>query len=350
MQPIDYNNRVTLLQNELKNRKLDSFLVTNETNVTYLSGFYGHDSLLLLTKNRKFFITDSRYIEEAHDTLTGFDIKLVKHSTYKTIEVLIKKNRLKRIGFESMNLPYEAVVRLKNLIGPKLVPIKDLIEDLRSVKDDVELRLIKASIRLTKGVLDRILNFVKPGQSEYFLSRKIECEFIRENARTAFEPIVASGKNSSKPHARSSYAKISNNSFVMIDIGCNLNGYNSDLTRMIIIGEIKNKFKKMYDTVRRAQERAINKIRQGVRASDVDCAARNYIQSQGFGKYFGHSVGHGVGMDVHEGPSISKMSETILRIGMIFTVEPAIYIPKFGGVRIEDMVRVTERGCEILTR
>jgi len=347
----DYNNRARLLEGEIKRLKLDSFLVTNETNVSYLSGFRGHDSILLIAPGEKFFITDSRYVEQAKEELEGFEVKLVASSTYKTIEELVGKRRLKRIGFESMNLPYEVATKLKDLLGKtELLPVKNIVENIRAIKDRAEVGKIRDSISLTKGILDKIMAFIKPGLPEKHLSRVIELEFIKRGARPGFEPIVAAGANSSKPHAIPTDAKITNDSFVMIDIGCNLDGYNSDLTRMALLGKAKDKFKKIYNIVRTAKELAIGKIRPGAKISEIDLAARRYIQNNGFGKYFGHSLGHGVGMEVHEQPTISKVSEGALSPGMVFTVEPAIYIPKFGGVRIEDMVLVTDRGCEVLSR
>ena len=347
----DYNKRVRLLEGAIRNFKLDSFLVTNETNVSYVSGFRGHDSILLIVPGEKFFITDSRYVEQAREELEGFEVKLVASSTYTTIEELVGKLRLKRVGFESMNLPYEVATRLKDLLGKaELLPAKNIVENVRAIKDRGEVEKIRDSISLTKNVLDKIMSLIRPGLSEQYLSRTVELEFIKQGARPGFEPIVAAGANSSKPHAIPTDAKIADDSFVMIDIGCNLNGYNSDLTRMALLGKAKDKFKKIYNIVRTAKELAIEKIRPGVKISEIDIAARRYIQKNGFGKYFGHSLGHGVGMEVHEQPTISKVSKGILSPGMVFTIEPAIYIPKFGGVRIEDMVLVTDKGSEVLSR
>jgi len=347
---MNYERRICLFREELKRRRLDSFLVTNETNVSYLSGFWGSDAALLVTAaGRDFFLTDSRYIEEASLKIKGFEMRLVEESTYKTIRGLAKG--LKRTGFESMNLPYEVADRLKNILsGTSLVPIKDLVEGIRAVKEEAEVKLIKSSIRLAKSVLKRALGFVRSGVSEKSLSKRIEMEFMKDGARPAFEPIVASGPDSSRPHAKAGGRKVSKNSVVMLDLGCNLNGYNSDITRMIFIGRVNDKFKKIHGIVRKAQGLAMAAIRPMARIADVDTAARAYIEKEGYGRFFGHSLGHGIGLEVHEQPSISKNSEAVLRPGMVFTVEPAIYIPGFGGVRIEDMVLVTEKGCEVLTR
>lgn len=347
----DHEKRIAILRKEMDERSLDSFLVTNETNVSYLSGFEGRDSSLLITRYRKIFLTDSRYIEEAESELKRFDIEMVKVSNYETIDGLIRKNNLKKIGFESMDLPYEVVKRLKGMIGrSRLIACKGLIEAFRAVKDAGEIKLIRKSIRLTKKVLDKVLRELKPGLSEKYLSGQIEVEFINAGGRAAFPPIVACGANSSKPHARSGDTKIKKDSFVMVDIGCSLNHYSSDCTRMVLLGKVKEKLKRIYNIVHEAEEIAIGMIRPGVRISEVDLAARRHIEENGFGKFFGHSLGHGVGLEVHEKPAISRLNQDTLKPCMVFTVEPAIYIPGFGGVRIEDMVLVTENAHEVLTR
>ena len=349
--PTVFNRRLALLKDEMHKRRLDSFLVTKGVNVSYVSGFSGHDAVILVTPGKSFFAADSRYIEEAGDTVKGFEIRQVKRSLYEIIKDIAAKNKLRRLGFESMDLPYEVACRLKGFVAKGvLVPVKGLAEDLRTVKDAGEIALIKRSIRLTKDVFDRTAPFVRPGVSEESVARKIEIAFLASGARPGFDPIVAADANSSKPHAVPTARKISKNSFVMIDIGCMLKKYNSDMTRMITTGKVNGRMKKIYEIVRTAQSMAIDAIRPGEQAAKIDAAARGYIQKKGFGRYFGHALGHGVGMEVHEKPTISGVSDCLLRPGMVFTVEPAVYIPKFGGIRIEDMVLVTDTGCEILSR
>ena len=350
MREIDFEKRRAALRLELQRGRVDSFLITGQTNVSYLSGFEGHDSLILIGRDRNFFLTDSRYIEEARSGLKGFDIKLVRNSAYEVITKIASKHHLKRIGFEAMNLPYEVVEKLRGLMGKmRLVPLYGAMEKLRSLKDPTEIELIRRSVGLAKYVLDKIMRSVRPGVTEKSLSKNIEIEFMKNGARAAFDPIVASGSNSSKPHAQPRDAMIKNNSVLMIDMGCCLDYYNSDITRTLFLGNIENKFKKIYGVVKTAQLKAIEKIRSGIPASTVDRAARRYIESKGFGKCFSHSVGHGIGMEVHERPAISRTNTTRLAAGMVFTVEPAVYIPGVGGIRIEDMVMVTETGCVVLT-
>jgi Xaa-Pro aminopeptidase len=347
---MDYKRRIALLKDRIKASGLDSFLVTDDTNVAYLSGFSGHDSLILVTPKKTFFITDSRYIQEARKSLDGFTVELASSTAYVAVREIAKASGMKRLGFESMDIPYAAATRLKDsLAGIKFIAINSAVEELREVKEPAEVRSIIKSIALAKTVFRKTLSLIRPGATEQSLARYIETEFLKKNARTAFDPIVAAGANSSKPHAVPGPARIRNNSFVMIDMGCRLRGYCSDMTRTVLLGAMKDKFAEIYTVVREAQKRAIGKIRSGVRISEVDFAARGYIHSKGYGKYFGHSVGHGVGMKVHELPSVSRISKDFLKKGMITTIEPAIYIPGFGGVRIEDMVLVTDKGCEILT-
>ena len=343
--------RLEKLRVELKKRSLASLIVTSETNVRYLSGFKGGDSLIIITPDSQFFLTDSRYTEEAGDSVKGFTVVEVTTSTYDCLSEIIKKNRIKKIGFESLNLPYEIARRLAGCIRPaKLIPTKNIIENLRAVKDPAEITAIKRSADVTIDVLKKVVGKVRPGIPERSISDSIECEFIKRGARIAFDTITAHGRNCSKPHAHATEECIANNDVVMLDMGCKIGLYNSDITRMVFIGKVKNKIKEIYNIVSAAQNTAIEKIKPGVKISDIDLAGRGYIARKGYGKFFGHSLGHGIGMDVHEEPSISKRNDNILKSGMVFTVEPAIYLPKLGGVRIEDMVLVTDKGYEILTR
>ena len=346
----NYNKRVGSLLKILKKSGCDSFFVTDETNVTYLSGFLGKDSMLLVTPKKRFLITDSRYTEEARKTAPGFETVTVRHSTYDTVRELASANRLGRMAFESMNLPYEVANRLSSALGKtKLVPSRNSVEVIRSVKEPTEVAAIRRSIKLAKAVLGQAMKAARPGVEETNLANMIESWFVENGARMSFESIVASGKNAAMPHARPGKTKIRNNSFVMIDLGAKLGLYNSDITRMVTLGKQDSRFKKIYGIVAEAHDRAIATVRPGVRIAEVDNAARGHIERSGYGKFFGHATGHGVGMSIHEEPSVSRSNPAALEAGMVLTVEPAIYIPGFGGVRIEDMILVTEKGCKVLT-
>jgi Xaa-Pro aminopeptidase len=264
---------------------------------------------------------------------------------------IVKEARIKRLGFEAMNLPYAVAMRLKKILKKAdAVPVAGVVEKARSVKDAGEACLIKKAAALTGDVMRKVASSVRAGVTERSLASSAEREFVKRGAHPAFESIVAFSANSSKPHARPGEDRISKNGFVMIDIGGRLNGYCADITRMVFTGAVPSEIRKIYSVVSSAQKMAIERIRPGARISDIDCAARGYIKDKGYGKNFGHSLGHGVGLEVHEDPSISPLGEGRLEKGMVFTVEPAIYLPKVGGVRIEDMVLVTDNGCEVLTR
>ena len=352
MSVLNHKKRLSGLRNAIRSASLDSILVTNATNVSYLSGFRGTDAVMLVTADAGYFFTDSRYIEEAKKEITGhLNVKLVSESIFASINEIVKTKKLKALGFESMDLPYGVANKLKGLLSKTVfVPVKNLVESLRSIKDQDEIDRIRKAVKLAKEVFEKAAASIRPGVSEELIKRKIELELIIKGSACAFEPIIASGLNSSKPHARATSRYFKDNDFVMIDMGAKVDGYNSDFTRTIVIGRAQKRFLKIYETVSQAQRKAIDRITPGAKASDIDKAGRDHIKKNGFGKYFGHSIGHGVGMDVHEEPSISPSSKTRLAAGMVFTVEPAIYIPGFGGVRIEDMVLVTKSGCEILTK
>lgn len=329
----------------------DSLLVTTEENITYLSGFTGHDAVMLIGKNRNFFFTDARYAEEAEKTVLGFEIVQPKESLLATIGQIASNEKLRRIGFESANLPYAVYKKMKSFLKlKKLVPLTEAVEDARSVKDAQEIRLIENAISLTGKVFNRVTAGMKSEDTEASLAREIKTAFIVRGASAAFEPIVASGRNSSKPHAAAANKRIGNCSFIMLDLGCRIKGYCSDMTRTLRRGKTPILFNKIYSIVEKAHSAAIKKVRPGIAANEIDAAARAVISSAGYGKFFGHSTGHGIGLDVHEKPRISHISGMLLKAGMVFTIEPAIYLPGFGGVRIEDVVCVTADGCRVLTR
>lgn len=348
---MDHKKRLSALLKELEARKLDSFFVTSDINVFYLSGFAGHDSMLLITRRGSYLITDSRYIEEASRAVKGFEIVLVEKSIYDTVINIAREERLKKIGFEMMDLPYGAAHKLKGLLSPcNLLGVKGLIKTMRSVKDEAEVALVRASVGLLRDTFRKIEPKIKAGASEKSLAREVEISFIRKGGRSGFDPIIASGSNASKPHARPSDDMISADDMVMVDIGCALGGYNSDMTRMFTLGKVNGRLKEIYDIVSDAQAKAIEAVKPGASIASIDNAARSHITRYGYGRNFGHATGHGIGLEVHEDPTISRVCEGSLKSGMIFTVEPAIYLPGVGGVRIEDMVLVTDSGCEILTR
>ncbi len=342
--------RLAALDLALARKSLDALLVTDETNVSYLTGFRGNDSALLLARDARYFITDFRYIEEARTSLGGFEIVETRGSMYEAIGDIVRKKKLKRMGFESKNVVYAVHRALRRaLAGVRLAPLKDTVEILRQVKDPAELSLIKKAVTLARSIYARLMDSIEIGETEEGLAARIKTACIEKGASPAFDPIVAIDADASRPHAVPGRTKVKERCLLLVDWGVKANGYNTDMTRTTLFGRAGSTIRKMYDVVKKAQELAIKKVRPGVGASSVDAAARDYIAEHGFGKHFGHAVGHGVGQEVHEKPAIATHNHARLEAGMVFTIEPAIYVPALGGVRIEDMVVVTEGGCEVIT-
>jgi len=347
----------------LRRQGIDSFLVTKPENVRYLSGYTGDDVYLLLAKGKRFLITDSRYFLQAKKDAKDFEIIIAKGPLPQLLADLSAKLKIKKIGFESAHLTCLAHERIAEKLAAadvELTPLVDTVEDLRQIKDEAEIALIKDSVAILENAVLYFESTLKPGLSEndlasrtgYFI-RAVSPALSRKGgtsgARPSFEIIVASGTNSAFPHARPSDRIIRPNDIVLLDLGVSYEGYKSDLTRVFFLGKINVKQKKIYGIVKEAQRRSIKAIKPGAKISEIDGIARGFINDKGFGGRFGHSLGHGIGLEVHEGPSISSRNQAEIKPGMIFTVEPAIYLPKWGGIRIEDMVLVTKKGCEVLT-
>ncbi len=352
-----FYSRQKKLNQEIKKHNLDMLLITNQTNIFYLLGLKTEDSLLLAAAERYFFITDARFKEESKNYFNHFkNIQLIIESPQKPRKIIIQEIMAglgaKKIGFEAKNLSFFSYQNLKLSLGKKaiLVPVPGLVENLRIIKDKNEIDIIRRAVKITKEAFMYLGRILKPGQREVDLAREIEY-FIRLKGASgpAYDLIIASGKESSKPHAKISSQVIKNNNLIMADMGVVFKEYNSDLTRTFFLGKIPSNLKKIKEIVTLAQKRAIDLIKPGVEISLLDQAARGYIKSQGYGDNFVHSLGHGLGLAVHESPAISSRNKQKLEEGMVFTVEPAIYLPGQGGVRIEDVVLVTKKGCVVLS-
>lgn len=339
------------LRQILKRKKLNAIFISNRANVSYLSGFKGDGSFLLIDKDKRpLFITDFRYLEQAKNEVKGFEILCFKQPVIKKIPQVIRRYGLKKIGFESAHLSYKDTSMLNAKTKYKLIPTDGLIAKLRIKKTEAEIKIIRKSARIAAKALKKTINYIRAGMSELEIAGHLEWCIRKMGAeRGAFPTMVTSGANSSMPHAISSGKRIRRQEPIMIDCGCVFGGYNSDLTRTIFLGRINAQFKCMYNTIKEAQRKAISIIRPGVKISTVDKIARDHIRKKGYGKYFGHATGHGIGLEVHEAPTISDKNTKVLKTGMVFTIEPGIYIPGLGGVRIEDMVLVTNKSHKVLT-
>jgi Xaa-Pro aminopeptidase len=345
--------RIRNIYLKLSEKSLQGLIISLPANISYLTKYTSRDSYLLVSKRENVYFTDSRYTEEAKDFLNGIArIKKINGSVFKAIAQACQSLRLKRIGFEERYLPFAEYKKIQKELNEsaKLVPTYGLVEGLRQIKDSEELKKIKKAIQIAREALKFIQNFIRPGRKEIEVAAELE-RFVRyHGARSsAFDIIVASGPNSGFPHHLTSQRKIRDNEPVLIDIGTDYLGYKSDLTRVFFSGKINSLVRGIYDIVLKAQEKAISQIKPAVGIGEIDAAARQYITRKGYGGFFGHNLGHGIGLEVHEEPHISAKAQDKLMPGMVFTVEPGIYLPHKFGIRIEDIVLVTPRGCEILS-
>lgn len=338
-------------RNLLISNDLDGFLVTNLENVRYLSGFTGSDATLVLTKDQKHLLTDSRYITQAQGETHGYDIiEYVKKE--QGIADAVLACQIERLGFESQHMTYALYADLgAKLPKTHLVPLDEEIRTVRIRKDSSEIRSLRKAIAIAEQAFLNNLHMIRPGIAEKELAQEMEFEMRRLGAESiAFETIAASGYRGALPHGKASEKRLEKGDLIVIDFGVRFNGYHSDQTCTVSLGNPTPEQRKVYSIVKEAHDRAISSIRSGVAFREIDRAARQYIEEQGYGSRFQHGLGHGVGLAVHEEPRISFDSPGVAETGMVFTVEPGIYIPEWGGVRIEDMVLVKREGCEVLTQ
>ncbi len=342
--------RVKSLRLELEKRSLDGLLLTDIKNIRHLTGFTGSAAFALITMDSAWFLTDSRYTAQARQEVKGFRFRIYKKALDAIVE-LVKVQRIKSLGFEGNNLSYDNYLKFKKALGAvRLRSVPEIPAGLRLRKDSAEIARIKASAAILDAGYLKAMEVIRDGTIEKDAALQIEMAFREAGADgLAFDTILASGPRGALPHGRASDKPVRKGELVVVDMGVAKDGYNSDETRTLCVGKAGREEKKIYQIVKDAQGRAIDLIRPGVRAAAVDKAARGCIEGAGYGRYFGHGTGHGVGLDVHEGPNIGPTSTDVLDEGMVLTVEPGIYIPGWGGVRIEDMVLVVKDGFEVLT-
>jgi len=339
----------------LKDTGVSAFLVTDETNVSWLTGFSGDSSWVLIAAGKCVLVSDSRYEEQIAEECPGLEM-LIRRTDQKLTQVscdLVNSMKSKRLGVEGHVITLETRDALaSSLAGTELVPISMRIEnELRSIKDAEEIAETRHAVMIAARGLDFLRATLRPDQTERDVAYELEHAMRKIGAASvSFPPIIASGDRAALPHYRPEDRKVGDSDMLLIDWGAQPpSRYKSDLTRMLVFGKPSAKFAKVYNTVLEAQKRAIALIRPGAKCGEIDLAARSYIADQGFGKRFGHSLGHGIGLNIHEQPRLAPNNETLLKPGMIVTVEPGIYLPEWGGVRIEDDVLVTKDGCEVLS-
>ncbi|MFN7251158.1 MAG: M24 family metallopeptidase [Anaerobacillus sp.] len=343
--------RLVQLRKKLKENEIDGILVTSSYNRRYITGFTGTAGVALISEKEAKFITDFRYIDQASEQAENFEIVQHKASIIEEIANQLNELGIKKLGFEKSYVSFAQYEEYKvNFANSQLVPVSGIIEDLRLLKDEREIKILKDAAKIADAAFDHIITYIKPGLTELDVSNELEF-FMRKQgaASSSFDIIVASGIRSAFPHGVATNKIIKKGELVTLDFGAYYKGYCSDITRTVAVGKPSSELEKIYQTVLEAQLRGMNGIKPGMTGKEADAITRDYITVQGYGEYFGHSTGHGLGMEVHEGPGLSMKSDTILKPGMVVTVEPGIYISGVGGTRIEDDTVITENGNESLT-
>jgi len=343
--------RILKVLSRLNSLNVDALLFLDIKNVRYLTGFTGSDGALLIGKRHKLLMVDGRYTNQAKREVHGVEIFQYREKI-EGIEAVISDNSLKSIGFESTAMNVTTFLKLKKILkAVKLTPMSHEIDTIRTVKDKTEIAYIRKAGEIASEALSALCDYIKPGVTEKDIAVELDYRMARNEAeQVSFSTIVASGVNSSQPHAAPGSRKIRNGDIVMIDYGAVYHGYHSDETCTFIVGRADKKQKEVYSLVKEAHDRAFAAVKAGASCKEIDRIARTCIESKDMGKYFTHGTGHGVGLDVHEAPRIADKSEHILEEGMVVTIEPGVYIPDLWGIRIEDMVLVKKNGFEVLTK
>jgi len=336
--------------------KIDALLVSAPPNVRYLSGFTGDNGLLLVTPGdtpaSQTLFTDPRFTIQAAEECTC-EVKIVSKTPLDQGALqTIRRRRIKRLGFEASRILFEVHQRITKSLprGVTLKPIGPVVEKLRMVKSDDEIARIRRSVLTNSEAFEKAVRSIRPGARESSIAAELEYQMRHLGAeKAAFETIVAMGPRSALPHAQPTARKLAGDELLLIDMGACQDGYMSDMTRVLFLGKPSRRVRTMYNAVLKAQLAAIDAVRPGVTAAHVDRAARRVLETEGLGKEFVHSTGHGLGLEIHEGPRLGRRDKTKLETGMAITIEPGAYVRDFGGIRIEDTVLVTKNGCEVLT-
>lgn len=337
---------------QLPEHGLDAMLVTSAPGERYAVGFEG-EGWVLVSRDGARYSTDGRYIEAARQQVTGAEIVLTERgqSHLALAREEIRRRGLKRVGFESGRVSADELGRWKDSLPCELVAAQGLLDGLRAAKDEEELARMRQAQRITDEAFREILNFIRPGLTEQEVAARLVYELLRRGGRrVSFDPIVAAGANGSMPHAVPGETVIQPGMFVTMDFGCVYEGYCSDMTRTVAVGQPTDEMERVYHTVLEAQRAGIAAARAGVTGSEVDRAARQAIQQAGYGSFFSHSFGHSLGLEIHESPNASPSEHTVFPAGAVISAEPGIYLPGHFGVRIEDVLVLREGGCEDITQ
>ena len=338
------------LREQLKNEEIDALLITNPYNRSYMTQFTGTAGVAIVSAEDAVFITDFRYTEQAEKEIEGYRIVQHTKTIIEEVAIQVKGMNVKTIGFEKDDMAFGLYEQYEKEIEADLKPVAGLVENLRMVKTADEIAILQKAAKIADDAFEHIITYIRPGITELDVSNELEF-FMRKQGATSssFSIIVASGLRSALPHGVATDKVIESGDFVTLDYGALYEGYISDITRTVAVGEPSDKLKEVYAVVLEAQELALKGIKPGMTGIEADAIARDHITSKGYGEAFGHSTGHGIGMEVHEAPGLSFRSNTVLEPNMAVTVEPGIYLPGIGGVRIEDDIIMTEDGNKRLT-
>lgn len=331
---------------------LDAVVLFNPPNIRYLCGFTGSDGALVATPETDCFLTDSRYTTQARGEVQAAEIREYQIKLDGVVEWL-REQGVRRVGFEAETLSFAAAGRLreKGDDGWEWIAVEKAIPALRGIKDEEEISALCEAARLNAEAFAEVMPQIRPGVREREIALALEFALKRLGGEEkAFDFIVAGGERGAMPHGIASDRELRSGELVTLDFGTRFRGYHSDETVTVALGEVSSQMREIYDTVLEAHDLAMAAVRPGVPLREIDAVARRHIAAKGYGSFFGHGLGHGVGLEVHEFPTVSSRSEDVAREGMVFTIEPGIYLPDLGGVRIEDTVRVTADGCLALTR
>ncbi|NLI91866.1 MAG: aminopeptidase P family protein [Peptococcaceae bacterium] len=342
--------RIDKLRQAMTENELPAVLITSSPNVFYFSGFTGTNGTLFITMDRKYLLTDFRYIEQAEKEANGFEV--IRVDSEPSVEIGKLSEGLQSIGIEENTLSWAEYRRFKEAAGNcRLADASEIFNRLREVKDPAEIEILRKAIRITDEAFAMILDRLKPGVQEEEIALELEFSLRRLGASgRSFDYIVASGGRSALPHGVASSKKIIAGEAVTLDFGAKYQWYCSDMTRTVFIGQPEAKYRELYRIVLEAQEAAIQALKPGMTGKEADAVARDVIGKAGYGDFFGHGLGHSLGLEIHETPRLNTRENKVLEPGMILTVEPGIYLPGWGGVRIEDVILVTNFGAEVLTQ
>lgn len=345
-------HRVEKLKNLFAGNDIDGMMITKAENRRYITGFTGSAGIVIISENRNILITDFRYLEQAAAQAPNFEIYDLTKDIAVMVAEVVQELGIKKLGFETQGMNFfEYGQYASQLTGDiQLVPLDKFVEGLRMVKDEDEIALIKKAAEIADAAFEHIITFIKPGLKELDVALELEYFMKKQGSqKNAFDFIVASGPRSSLPHGKASERVIQAGEFVKMDYGAVYQGYHSDITRTVAVGQPTEKMLEIYGIVKKAQQAALDKIKAGMTTVEADAIARDIITAAGYGDNFGHGLGHGIGLEIHEGPRVSPKEEIILQKNMVVTNEPGIYLPQWGGVRIEDDIVITEDGCRLLT-